>query len=152
MKNELVEIAVRGLMPVQNGVAVFLGPEDKAFIIHVDTATGKAMHMAMQGRQTQRPMTHDLVTRIFTGFGIAVERVVINRRDEDAFYARLVLRMANEVDTKIVELDARPSDCIVLAIQAKRPIFVTKAVLDGIEDMSELLERIKGNAQDAGEE
>lgn len=143
MQNELVEIAVRGLMPVQNGVAVFLGPENKAFILHVDTPTAKAMHMAMQGRQLSRPMTHDLISRIFTGFGISVERMVINQHTEDTFLARLVLRMANEVETKLVELDARPSDCIVIALQAKRPMFVTKAVLDEVEDMTDLLERIR---------
>jgi uncharacterized protein len=144
MQNQLVEITVKGLMPAQGGVAVFLGSEEKTFVIHVDPAIGKAMHMAIQGRQGERPLTHDLIARLFTGFGIAVERVVINRRDEDAFYARLVMRMANEVDTKIVEIDARPSDCIVLALQAKRPIFVTRDVLDEVDDMTELLERIRG--------
>ena len=147
MQKELVEITVRGLMPVTNGVAVFLGPQDKAFVIHVDAATGKAMHYAMQGRQFERPMTHDLITRMFIGFCISLERVVINRREDDTFYARLVLRMANEVDTKLVELDARPSDCIVLALQAKKPIFITKAVLDGVDDMTELLERIRGSSE-----
>jgi bifunctional DNase/RNase len=147
MQRDLVEIAVKGLMPVNNGVAVFLGPQDKAFVIHVDNATGKAMHYAMQGRQMERPLTHDLISRIFIGFGISVERVVINQRDEETFFARIVLRMANEVDTKLVELDARPSDCIVLALQAKKPIFVTTEVLENVEDMTELLDRIKGEGK-----
>jgi len=143
MQNQLVEISVKGLMPAQNGVAVFLGPEDKTFVIHVDPAIGKAMHKAIQGARGDRPSTHDLITNIFVGFGIVVERVVVNGHDEDAFYARLVMRMANEVDTKLVEIDARPSDCIVLALQARRPIFVTRAVLDEVEDVTELLERIR---------
>ena len=144
MKKAFVEIKVKGLMPVQNGVAVFLGPEDKTFLIHVDEATGKSMHYAMQGRRFERPVTHELLSNIFDGFGISVERVVINDRDDDAFYARLVLRMANEVDTKLVELDARPSDCIVLALRAQRPMYVARNVLDEVEDMSDLLARIRG--------
>lgn len=143
MQRELEEISIRGLMPVQQGVAVFLGTDSKAFVIHVDPVTGKAIHYAMHGRQLGRPMTHDLVTRIFTGFGISLERVVINARDGDTFFARLLLRMANEVDTKLVELDARPSDCIVLALQAQRPIYVMRDVLDGVDDVSELLERLR---------
>jgi uncharacterized protein len=143
MQKELVEITVKGLMPVSSGVAVFLGPENKTFIIHVDPIIGKAMHFAMRGRTFDRPMTHDLVSRIFTGFGISLDRVVINRRESDTFYARLVLRMANEVDTKLVEIDARPSDCIVLALQQKRPMYIAKAVLDEVEDMTDLLERIR---------
>jgi uncharacterized protein len=143
MQKQLVEIVVKGLMPVQNGVAVFLGPEHKTFVIHVDPAIGKAMHKALKGATNERPLTHDLISRIFAGFGISVERVVINRHDEDAFYAMLVMRMANELEKKIVEIDARPSDCIVLALQAKCPIFVTRAILNEVEDVTELLERIR---------
>jgi len=147
MQRDVVEIEVKGLMPVNNGVAVFMGPEDKAFVIHVDPSTGKAMHLALQGRQLERPMTHDLITRIFLGFGVSVERVLINRREDETFFARLILRMANEVSTKLVELDARPSDCIVLALQAHSPIYITQDVLDSVEDMSDLLERFRGERE-----
>ncbi|MFA5256585.1 MAG: bifunctional nuclease family protein [Opitutales bacterium] len=140
---DVVEIAVKGLMPISNGVAVFLGPPDKTFVINVDPGTGKAMHIAMQGRRPERPLTHELVGRMFLGFGISVERVIVNRREEDTFYARLILRMANEISTKLVELDARPSDSIVLALQAKAPIYVLRDVLDEVEDMSDLLERFR---------
>jgi uncharacterized protein len=147
MHNQLVEIAVKGLMPARNGIAVFLGTESRTFVIHVDPAIGKAMHKAIRGAKNDRPLTHDLITNIFVGFGIEVERVVINGRDEDAFYARLVMRMANEVDTKIVEIDARPSDCIVLALQARRPIYVTRAVFDKVDDVTELLERMRDQGE-----
>ena len=43
---------------------------------------------------------------------------------------------------KIIELDARPSDSIVLALQMNKPIFAAQKVLDNVEDMSEILERI----------
>lgn len=148
MQKEIVEISVKGLMPVNGGVAVFLGSEEKTFLIHVDPQTGKAMHFAMRGRQFDRPMTHDLLSRVFAGFGISLERVLINRRENDTFFARLVLRMANEVDTKIVEIDARPSDCIVLALQQKRPMYILKPVLDEVEDMTDLLERIRQQGSD----
>ena len=147
MHREVVEIAVKGLMPINNGVAVFLGPEDKAFVIHVDPAIGKAMHLAMQGRQLERPMTHDLITRIFLGLDVTLERVIINSREEETFFARLILHMDNEVATKIVELDARPSDCIVLALQAHKPIYIAKEVLDRLEDMSDLLERFRSERE-----
>ena len=50
--------------------------------------------------------------------------------------------MENELGKKIIELDARPSDSIVLALQMKQPIHVANKVLDNVEDMSEILERI----------
>jgi bifunctional DNase/RNase len=51
--------------------------------------------------------------------------------------------MENELGRKIVELDARPSDSMVLALQGKRPILVAKKVFDAVEDASEVLERVQ---------
>ena len=51
----------------------------------------------------------------------------------------LFLRMENELGKKIIELDARPSDSIVLALQMKQPIHVANKVLENVEDMSEIL-------------
>ena len=55
--------------------------------------------------------------------------------------------MENELGKKIIELDARPSDSIVLALQMKKPIFASQKVLDNVEDMSEILERILKKAR-----
>jgi antitoxin component of MazEF toxin-antitoxin module len=57
--------------------------------------------------------------------------------------------MENELGRKIIELDARPSDSIVLALQGKRPILVARKVFDSVDDMSEILERVlKQQAQE----
>ena len=68
--------------------------------------------------------------------------MVINDVNDGTFFARLLLRMENELGRKIVELDARPSDSIVLALQGKRPILVARKVFDSVDDMSEILERV----------
>ena len=61
--------------------------------------------------------------------------------------------MENEIGKKIVEIDARPSDSIVLALQQKRPLFVARAVIDSAEDMSEILERVRQQqADESGED
>jgi uncharacterized protein len=73
---------------------------------------------------------------------VAVERVVINDVDSGTFFARIILQMQNELGRKVIEVDARPSDSIVLALQAKKPILVAKKVLESVEDMTEILERI----------
>ncbi len=144
MNSDDVEIGVRGLMPVSSGVAAFLGTAAKVFVIHVDSSTGKAMHMAMQGRSHPRPMTHDLVTQLLMGFDIRLERVLIDKREEDTFFAKLFLcKTLPDGGREVLVLDARPSDCIVLAIQARRPVYITRDVLEGVEDMSDLLERFR---------
>jgi len=98
--------------------------------------------MTINEVKKERPMTHDLIGNVFQGFGIELERVVINDVDEGTYYARMILRMENEIDTKLVEIDARPSDSLVLALQQKKPIFVDKDVMEKVEDMTEILERI----------
>jgi bifunctional DNase/RNase len=67
---------------------------------------------------------------------------VINDVNEGTYFARIILHMQNELGRKFLELDARPSDSIVLALQQKRPIFVANKVFDAVEDMSEILERV----------
>ena len=76
------------------------------------------------------------------GLETKIERVVINDVDEGTFFARIILQMENELGKKIIELDARPSDSIVLALQMDQPIQVSPKVLDNVEDMTEILERI----------
>jgi bifunctional DNase/RNase len=77
-----------------------------------------------------------------------LDRVIINDADDDKFFARLILNMENELGKKIVEIDARPSDSLVLAVQNKRPIYVAKKVLDAVEDMTSIFEDIKNRNED----
>lgn len=142
MENDVVEAAVKGVMPAQNGAAIFLGPEDKTFVIYVDQTIGNALSIALEKVRKDRPLTHELLYNVLVGLDAEVQRIVINDVNDSTFYARIIIRMENEIDTKLVEIDARPSDSIVLAIHAKKPIYVARKVLDQVEDMTELLERI----------
>ena len=134
------EVTVKGVMPTSNGCAIFLGNNDKTFVIYVDPAIGNAINMTINQVKKERPLTHDLIGVL--GLEASIERILINDVDEGTFFARIILRMENELGKKIIELDARPSDSIVLALQMKKPIFVTNKVLENVEDMSEILERI----------
>lgn len=136
------EVTVKGVMPTSNGCAIFLGNDNKSFVIYVDPSIGNAINMTMNQVKKERPLTHDLIGLILKGLEASIERVLINDVDEGTFFARIILRMENELGKKIIELDARPSDSIVLALQMKKPIFASQKVLDNVEDMSEILERI----------
>lgn len=142
MKNEVVEVKVKGVMPTQNGCAVFLGNDQKVFVIYVDQAIGNAISMSLNNVKKERPLTHDLIGSVFEGFGIHIERVIINHFDEGTYYARLILNMENELGIKYIEVDARPSDSIVLALQQEKPIYTARNVFDEVEDMSEVLNKI----------
>jgi bifunctional DNase/RNase len=142
MQNEVIEVGVKGVMPTANGCAVFLGNGEKAFVIYVDHSVGNAISMTLNGVKKERPLTHDLIGSILLGLNISLERVVVNDVSEGTFYARIILHMQNELGRKIIEVDARPSDSIVLALQQKRPIFIAQKVFEAVEDMTEILERV----------
>lgn len=150
MKEDVLEIQVKGVMPTANGCAVFLGNEEKVFVIYVDQGIGNTISMTINDVKKERPMTHDLIGSVFQGFGIELQRIVVNDVDEGTFYARMILRMENEIDTKLVEIDARPSDSLVLALQLKKPIFVDRSVLEKVDDMTEILERIVNQEGEEG--
>ena len=142
MNNDSVEVTVKGVMPTSNRCAIFLGNDEKTFVIYVDPAIGNAINMTINQVKKERPLTHDLIGLILRGLETQIERVLINDVDEGTFFARIILQMENELGKKIIELDARPSDSIVLALQMKQPIHVSTKVLENVEDMSEILERI----------
>ena len=153
MQNDVVSVSVKGVMPTANGCAVFLGNDAKTFVIYVDHSVGNAIQMTLNGVKKDRPLTHDLIGSILLGLGAQLEHIIVNDAREGTFFARILLRMENELGKKIVEIDARPSDSIVLALQQKRPLFVARSVIDSAEDMTEILERVRQQqAEESGEE
>lgn len=148
MPADVVEVSIKGLMPTANGCAVFLGNSDKVFVIYVDPSVGSAISMTISGVKKERPLTHDLMGHVFLGFGITLERVLINDVNDGTYFARVMLHMQNELGRKFLEIDARPSDSIVLALQQKRPIFVADKVFEIVEDMTEILERVLKQQKD----
>jgi uncharacterized protein len=148
VKNDVVEVQVKGVLPTTNGCAVFVGNDEKTFVIYVDHSVGAAITMFLRATPKERPLTHDLIGHILTGLGVRVERVVVNDLKNSTYFARLILHAENELGKKILEIDARPSDCIALAVQQKSQIFVANKVFSVVEDMTEVLKRMN---QEGGE-
>jgi len=142
MQNDVVAVTVKGVVPTSNGCAVFLGTEEKNFVIYVDHSVGNAIQMTIGGVKRERPLTHDLIGHLLLGLGVTLDHIVINDVNDGTFFARILLRMDNELGKKIIEIDARPSDSIVLALQHKRPIFVARKVYDAVDDQTEILEQV----------
>lgn len=137
-----VEIIV--LMPTQAGSAVFLGNGTKSILFFIDPAVALSINTAMNGQQMPRPLTHDLYMLTLRAFGATVSRVMITSVEGDVFYARLILEAENEImERKIVELDARPSDCLAIAAREEAPIYVATDVWDQLEDRTDILEEMR---------
>lgn len=142
MQDDLEALKVRAIIPTMTGCAIFLAATNKSFVIYVDPNLGETIANILQEKKHERPLTHDLIGNIFTGFEIDLQQIVINDMNENAFFARIFLKMENELGSKIVEIDSRPSDAIALALQAKKPIKILRKILDNVEDMTATIEQI----------
>src|ERR1700682_1460548 len=144
MSKPVVEVQIRAVAATSGGFAVFLGNEDKVFVMFVDQSVGTAIAMFMQGTQKERPLTHDLLANILRALGAKIERVIVNDLKRGTYFARLVLSAENESQQKkFIEIDARPSDCIAMATQQTSPIYVSREVWEEVEDMSEVLRKME---------
>ncbi len=151
MKNDVVSVQIRGILPANSGCALFVGNDEKVFVINVEPQMGHIIGMFLRDAPKERPLTHDLIQSIFKGFSINVERVVITELKNSTYFARLILQQQNEVARKIVEIDARPSDCLAIASAHKKPIFVSRALFEQVEDMSEVLDRINQGGEESSD-
>jgi|JI6StandDraft_1071083.scaffolds.fasta_scaffold02020_7 bifunctional DNase/RNase len=144
MNRDVIETQVRAVLPLDGSFAVFLGNEEKTFVIYVDESVGSAISMFMRGVSKERPLTHDLLATVLLAFGAKVDRVIINNVQGSVFFARIIVSAENELHArKVIELDARPSDSLALALQQSAPIFVAKHVLDSVEDVTNTLAEIE---------
>lgn len=145
-KLEAIPVTSIEVIPTKGGTAVFLVTEHKAMVIQVDPAVGEALQGALAGKAPERPQSHDLMLHLLLGLDAVVVHVVIVDVKEGVFFARILLGQDGPVARKIAEVDARPSDALVLAVKAKRPVFIAKNVLDSCDDMTEMLTRLRKQA------
>jgi bifunctional DNase/RNase len=146
-----IPVNVKGLVPTPAGCGVFLSNGDKVIAIFVDHSVAAAITMFLHKIKKPRPLTHDLIASIFAGLGVTVQKVVINDLQDDTFFARLFLIQENELGKSLVEIDARPSDSIALALQQGCPVFVSPLVWERAEDMTWALEQAAREQEEGGE-
>lgn len=100
--------------------------ERRALLIWIGEPEANAILLALEGIQTPRPMTHDLLTNVLETLETPVTRVLITAMKEQTFFAELECQR----DGKTLSIDARPSDAIALALRASAPIFVADEVVE----------------------
>ncbi len=151
MNREVIEAQVRAVLPLDGSFAVFLGNDEKTFVIYVDESVGTAISMFMRGITKERPLTHDLLATVLLAFGAKVDRVIINEVHGSVFHARMIISAENELHArKVIELDTRPSDSIAMAVQQGAPLFVARQVWDTVDDMTETLAEIEKRGLEQG--
>jgi uncharacterized protein len=129
-QSPLVPMSIKGLMldPVSNSPIVVLKDSEERFFlpIWVGIFEANAIALQLENISTPRPMTHDLLRNMISELDAQVTRIVINDLRDSTFFAQIRVLTGG----KTLELDARPSDAIALALRTEAPIFVAQSVLD----------------------
>ncbi len=106
-----------------------------------------AILMKLQGANTPRPMTHDLMNEMLGELAVNCSRVSVTELRENTFYASITL----SVDGREIEIDSRPSDALALAVRTSAPIFAAEEVIaesaiefeHEVEDQEQVVEKFK---------
>jgi bifunctional DNase/RNase len=112
------------------GISVLLQEKSgqrRVMPIWIGDREGQVIDLRLRGEKFERPLTHDLLDAVLRDRGMTVARVEVDGLRDGTFLGRLFL--ADE-EGRVTRLDARPSDCIALAVGAGAPIFVDEKVLD----------------------
>ena len=123
-----VKVAHLGLDRATNTPVVILQEKEgeRVLPIWIGPAEASAIAMELAGVKFSRPLTHDLVKQIVVGLGADLERVVISQVKENTYYAELHLHR----DDHVIQIDARPSDSIAVALRLKAPIVTQEGLLE----------------------
>ncbi|MBS4164531.1 Uncharacterized protein PRO82_001860 [Candidatus Protochlamydia amoebophila] len=130
MQSELIQLNFDKIMQTRSYTVVILGTAEKRFAVYTDPQIGKTLQMFLTEAERPRPLTHDLIDKIFNGLDISVKQVVINDVQDTIYFARLFLEQNIGEMKHILEIDARPSDCLTLALMNNAPVYCTKEVLE----------------------
>ncbi|NJN96543.1 MAG: bifunctional nuclease family protein [Anaerolineales bacterium] len=98
---------------------------DRYLPIWIGPFEADAITIQLQGVQVARPLTHDLLKSIIDEMGATISHVMVSELKNDTFFARIVM----DVNGQSMEIDARPSDAIALAVRANAPLFVAEDVM-----------------------
>lgn len=117
-----------GLDPATHSPIVVLEETDgeRALPIWIGVAEARSIARQMEELESPRPNSHDLAKRLLLGLEASVERVVVTRLSQGTYYALLIVRDGK----RRIEIDARPSDAIAIALRVQAPVFARETLLE----------------------
>ena len=131
MGDKVIAVEIKGIYMVStttgHAPVVLLTDDGHRFLpIYIGISEAISINAALKGEVPSRPMTHDLIMSILENFEASIVTVVIDDVDEGIYFARLSIK----VNGTEKQLDARPSDCIALAIRSDTQVLIRRSILD----------------------
>lgn len=155
-KDDPLDVKIERVLVSQQEAVIILATENgdyKGRVLPVFVDLGQAMNIqvGLESRRAGRPLTHDLFTSVLNEMGCQVVKVIIEEIAANTFFATLHVDLEREGKRETVTFDARPSDCLALAVRAGSPIKVRRKVLDSASVEREKLFAGRDKAELVGE-
>lgn len=129
MDAELIPVSIDSIrvsLVSPHRIVVLKDEDDRFLPIWIGPFEAEAITIALQKQEVARPLTHDLLKSVIAEVGGKPSHVVVTELRDDTFFARIVVNL----EKRQIELDARPSDAIALAVRLEVPIFVSTGVME----------------------
>ncbi|SFM69147.1 bifunctional nuclease family protein [Methanolobus profundi] len=130
--NNIKEVTVKGVFMINifgRAVPAVMLEDDEGMMmpIHIGQSEALSINSVLKNETMPRPMTHDLVVSMLERLGAKVDRVLIDDKVDNIYYARITLKR----EGTSMDFDARPSDCIAIALRNNASILISEDVFKG---------------------
>ncbi|MCH9620677.1 MAG: hypothetical protein S4CHLAM20_00780 [Chlamydiia bacterium] len=129
MTEKMHKILFSKVVQASNYSAFILRAGTKEFAIYTSPTTGLHIENILDGKP-KRPQTHSFIDTIFDGFSISIKKVIINDVKDNIYYSKILLSKSSDETEDILEIDARPSDSLLLALKHDTEVLCSQKVLD----------------------
>ena len=110
----------------QRAVVLKVKDSDLYLPIFIGQFEVEAIRFKLMGVEVQRPMTHDLLGSVIGDLGGSIHSIVVSELKNDTFFAKIVI----DSNGTLIEIDARPSDALALAVRSEAPIYAEDEVVE----------------------
>ncbi len=129
---DLIPVSFDKILQSRTYTMIVLETAIKKFGIYTEPHVGHLLQIYLTEEHKPRPYTHELLKSLLDGFEIKVLQIVINGIEDTIYFSRIFFEQQKGDDRQIVEIDARPSDSITLALMTGAPVFCKKEILDKV--------------------
>ena len=129
MKEKIHKVLFSKVIQSGSYSAFVLEADKKQFAIYTAPATGLHIEDILSSVE-KRPQTHEFIDSVFLGFDISIDKVLLSEVKNNIYYAKIFLSKKNNEREDILEIDARPSDALLIALKHETDVFCSQSVLD----------------------
>jgi uncharacterized protein len=117
--------------------AVYIASEDRLFVIYLPSQSGKLLQQLIAKAPCERPSSFDVILSLITGSNLVPFQVVIEDEKDGVFFTKIYLEKHGDENTEILEIAARPSESLAIAIKYQVPLLIHTSLLQRLSNLLE---------------